>query len=396
MTERLYYTDPALVEFDATIVDTRAEGDRFVTRLNRSAFYPTSGGQLSDRGTLGESSVLDVQENEDGDVLHFSRTSPGVIGQTVKGLIDSERRWQNRQMHTAQHIVSQTAIRLFDAETVSVHLGDEYGAVELDCAELLPNQIEQLEERVNQILRDNAPVDILFVTTDEAKSLPLRKLPTREGRIRIIQIGDYDWSACGGTHCNSTAEVGLVKFVGVEKMRGRTLLRFLSGAQALADYKLRYDVTDQLSKQESCAVVDLAGKFVKLQEENKQLRKDVTALSRELIPQKVQKLVDTAERVGTVSIVIGHVHPSELEIAGWLATEVAGRISGVAILLCGDKWIIAVDSKSGQHAGNIARSLCAKFTLRGGGSATAAQIGGTGQISIDQLKAAVREILAGA
>ncbi len=396
MTERLYYTDPALIEFDATIVDTRDEGDRFVTKLDRSAFYPTSGGQLSDRGTLGDSSILDVQESDDGEVLHYSQTSPGVVGQTVKGLVDNERRWRNRQMHTAQHIVSQTAVRLFDAETVSVHLGDEYGAVELDCAELPPDQIDKLEARVNQIIRDNARVDILFVTTEEAKSLPVRKFPSREGNIRVIRIGEYDWSACGGTHCHNTAEVGLVKFVGVEKMRGRTLLRFLSGAQAIADYRNRFDVTDRLSKQQSCAVTDLAGKFDKLQEENRQLRKDVTALLRELTPQKAEKLVATAEQFGTIPTVIGQVHPSEQEIAGTLASEVAGRIGGVAILACNDKWLLATDTNSGQHAGNIAKSLSARFGLRGGGSATAAQIGGTAQIDIDQLKAAVREILAGA
>lgn len=392
MTERLYYTDPTIVEFDATIVAERRDGDRLITLLDRSAFYPSSGGQLFDKGTLGGVEVSDVAEDDAGEVLHITRAQVGPAGTKVRGVVDGLRRWKNRQMHTAQHIVSQTVIRVLGIETVSVHLGDDYAAVELDVAELSAAQINEIESKANDIISSNLDVEILFVTPEVARALPLRKVPDRAGVIRVIKVGEYDWSACGGTHCCRTGEVGLVKVIGADKMRGHTLLRFLSGVQAVADYRVRFDVTDRLSRSQSCGVEDLPDKCDKIMEESRQLRKMLSTVQRELIPVRAIKHAQSADHSGRVPVLVESIPDTEADTAALLAAEIASQISGLCAILCGDKCHIAVAQEGGGDAGSIAKELAARFSLRGGGSSRAAQIGGVSGVSIDQLRSAIREI----
>jgi alanyl-tRNA synthetase len=393
MTERLYYTDPTIVEFDASIVAERRDGDRLITLLDRSAFYPSSGGQLFDKGTLNDSEVLEVCEDESGEVLHFTQEQIGPVGTRVRGAVDRLRRWKNRQMHTAQHIVSQTAIRLFGTETVSVHLGDDYAAVELDTAELSAAESNRIESQTNDLISSNLDVEILFVTPEQASRIPLRKVPERSGVIRVIKIGEYDWSACGGTHCCRTGEVGLIKVTGVDKMRGRTLLKFLTGVQAMADYQLRFDVTDRLSRSQSCGVGDLPDKCDKLVGESKQLRKALSAALKELIPVRASRMAQAADKSGRFPLLVESISDSEAETAAPLAAEIALQISGLSVIVCGDKCQIAVAQNGDGDAGAIAKELAARFSLRGGGSPRAAQIGGIAGIGIEPLRSAIREII---
>ncbi len=393
MTERLYYNNPGLVEFDAVILSTESKADSWITTLDRSAFYPTSGGQSADRGELGASRIVDVVESDAGEVLHLTPTSPGTVGERVRGVVNEERRWKHRQMHTAQHIVSQVAIRLFNMETVSVHLGDDYGAVEFESGELKPDDLARLELEVNQVIRGNARVEILNVSPEDVSSLPLRKTPSRSGAIRVIKIGDLDWSACGGTHCDSSAQVGMVKLIGAEKMRGHTLLKFLSGAQTIADYASRFEITDRLSKLYSCSVADLPAKYDKLVEENKQLRKDLTSALQRLIPIRAGQLAASADRSHTWPMVIATIAVGEADVASQLATQIANEISGLAALVCSDKLYLATPTGGSLHAGNIAKALSTTLGIRGGGSAAAAQIGGIAKIEMTVLSDALLEAM---
>ena len=391
-TERLYYTDPTLVEFEGRIIHTCREGGQFKTALDRSAFYPTSGGQSCDTGSLAGLAVIDVVESEDGDVIHVTAAEPGVVGARVRGLIDQSRRWRNRQMHTAQHILSQTFIKLLGIETVSVHLGEEYGAIELSTAEIDSKQIEQAELLAAEIIAANMPVDTRLLLPEEAAGLPLRKAPDREGLIRVIQIGEFDWSACGGTHCSRTAEVGVLKIIGVEKTRGRVLVRFLSGVQAIADYQQRFCATDQLSRTLSCGIPDLAPRIDKLQAENKELRKQTVELLKELTPVRAEALAGRAERFGRVPVLIDVY--SDVDTAPQLAKEVAGRIHGLAVFIADDKVLIAVSDDAGLHAGNIAKEFASRAGLRGGGGPKAAQVGGADPSRIVEYGSFIREIVA--
>ncbi|MBI5266154.1 MAG: hypothetical protein HY851_02865 [candidate division Zixibacteria bacterium] len=390
-TERLYYTDPALLEFEGRVIHTERSGHRIRTVLDRSAFYPTSGGQLCDTGTLAERSVVEVVEGDDGQVIHITESEVGPPGSTVRGVVNHSRRWKNRQMHTAQHILSQTFIKLFDLDTVSVHLGEEYGAVELNGDQITADQLERAEGYAGDIIAANLPVEIRFVSPEEAAGLPLRKVPTREGTIRVIQIGEFDWSACGGTHCVRTAEVGLLKIIGVERMRGRALVRFLSGVQAIADYRQRFQASDMLSRTLSCGIPDLAPRVEKLLAENKDLRKQSGDLFRELIPIRAEALARCAERSGRLAMLVEAY--DDADSASPLASEIAVRIEGLAMIVTGDKAMFAVAEGAGLHAGNIAKEFASRAGLRGGGGPKAAQVGGADRSRLEEYRAIIREIL---
>lgn len=395
MTERLYYSDPILLEFEAVIVESgEHEGGRHYTVLNRSAFYPTSGGQSHDTGSLNGIAVIDVIEEESGVVRHITARPVGAAGAKVSGHVDPDRRLRNRQLHTAQHILSEAFIKLYDYHTVSVHLGDEYGAVELDTAEVDEPQLAAVERQANQIVQQNDPVEILSLEKAQAEALPLRKKLDREGSIRVIRIGEFDWSACGGTHCLETAEVGMIKITGTEKMRRRVLVKFLAGSQVTADYALRFTVTDELARSMTCHVADLPGRVEKLTSENKDLRRQLAGMQKQLLPTRAERMAAKTQKFGRLRLVAQVVDDLEPSVAGQLASMVAGRIGGLAMLVCGDRLLLAVGPDSGLHAGKLMKDLAAGTNLRGGGGQSAAQAGGAEADRLDDYLAAVGELIA--
>ncbi|MBK7141349.1 MAG: hypothetical protein IPH75_04630 [bacterium] len=392
MTERLYYRDPALLEFEATIISSEKADGRYQTVLDRSAFYPTSGGQLFDTGVLGGVEVLDVIDADDS-VLHITGQSVGEPGRRVAGSVNAARRKMHRQQHTAQHILSQIAVRQYQFETVSVHLGDDYGAIELNTPSIDQSQLDQLETAANEILFANWPVSILFVSGQELDKLPLRKIPSREGELRVIKVGEFDYSACGGTHCNSTAEVGVIKLIGWEKLRGHALVKFVAGSQAIEDYRLRFAVTDSLTKSLTCHLKDLNDKVDKLTGENRDQRKQLGALFKELLPIRADELAATAVTIGALKFVYKAVDGMDATTAGQLGSTVAERINGVALLVADGRLLISVGTGSKLHAGELSKQLSASIGLKGGGSNKAAQLGGADPAKLEEYKAALLSLI---
>lgn len=376
MTERLYYTDPALLSFDAQITRIEQADGRTVIFLDRSAFYPTSGGQSHDLGRINDSEIIEIAETPDGEVAHVIVSGRFQAGDKVHGEVNAERRLKNRQQHTAQHILSHLFIEKLNAETVSVHLGDEYGAIELNTSSVADNQLREIEKAAAEIISANVPIAILFVSGDEIGKIPLRKPPQREGTIRVIRIGQLDWSACGGTHCCSTAEIGLIKIIGMEKLRGHALVKFLAGGQALADYSLRFDVTDSLAKSMTCHPSDLLGKVEKLVAENKQLRKDLTQAQKELLPARARELASKVVAIGSAQVVVELANGIDSGLLSSLASLVATEINGSAMLMCDGRMAIASSESSGHAADKLAREFSQKTMLKGGGNARLAQLGG--------------------
>lgn len=394
MSERLYYNDSYLLEFEGRITRVEEQEGRFCTRLDRSAFYPTSGGQMHDTGTLGEIAVVDVIELEDGSVGHITVKPVGNIGDEIRGFVDGKRRAAQRRQHSAQHILSRSFGNLFEAKTMSVHLGEEYASVEFDTDSLTPEQLAEGEAVANQIIHESLPIEIMFVDQTEAAKLPLRKIPDREGKIRIIKMGEFEWSACGGTHCRMTSEIGLIKIIGTERIRGRLSVRFLCGDLAIEDYQTRFNVTDSLSRSLTCHVEDLPEKFRKMQNESKQLRKEVTALSKQLLPIQAKELADQADNIGANRVLAMKLDSSQAANASVLATIVAGIINGPVMFAVENRLILGTAEPGKLTAGQIARQLCEKFGLRGGGGKTTAQIGSVDVDSFDLYKAFLCEIIA--
>ena len=220
MTERLYYSDAYLKTFEARVVDRLEIDGRPAVILDRTAFYPESGGQPSDRGALNGAAVVDVQTREaDDEVLHL--LSAPLAEEAVTGVVDHARRFDLMQQHTGQHILSQAFLHTAGAETVSFHLNPDpnEGAltIDLDKAALAPAELDQVEEYANTIVYENRPVIARFVNDEELQALPLRKPPKVDKAIRIVEVQGFDWSACGGTHVARTGEVGMIKIVKAEK-----------------------------------------------------------------------------------------------------------------------------------------------------------------------------------
>jgi alanyl-tRNA synthetase len=393
MTERLYYRDANLLEFEAIVVDAGQADDRCYTVLNRSAFYPTSGGQLHDTGFLNGVEVVEVLEDEGDVIRHITPIPVGQAGDTVKGVVNATRRRRLRQQHTAQHILSQVFIRLCQLETVSVHLGEDYGAVELGGENVTAGQLEAVEEEVDRIIVQDLPVEVLFVEPDEAAKLPLRKMPERQGKFRIVRIGEFDYSACGGTHCDSTAGVRLVKIVGTEKMRGRAVVKFLAGDLAVGDYRERFRVTAELSHRFTCHFNDLPDKTSALEADEKALRKELAGLQKELLPAKVQALAQKVEAAGSLRLVATDVGPFDNKLLGMLAGMVAQAVGGLALLQSDDRLVLAVSETTALSAGELVKQLCEKAGLRGGGGRSMAQVGGAERGQVEKYRSLLLRVI---
>lgn len=392
MTEKLYHTDPNLLNFSARVVESRTEGDCSILVLDKTAFYPTSGGQLYDMGKINGVEVAEVTIDDDK-IIHHRLAKPLPDGTVeVTGEIDFERRQKHRQQHTSQHIISQTMHRHYDYRTVSVHLGAEYGAIEVTTDNITEQELEDIEQKTNRIIIENHPITIKFVTKEEAKELPLRRFPEVDGdTMRIIQVGEYDYSACGGTHLNSTAEAMMVKIIGTEKIRGHVLVKFLCGYQILDDYKKRFDITTQVTKTYTINLLDIPDKIARLEEENKQFKREIVRLQTEMIPAQAEQLAREQFELGEHNYVIAQTDSFDKNLTRTLANAVTEKIDGSTILLAEDKIIILSGNK--LDAGKLAKFISEKSSLKGGGNNKMAQLGGNSNLTPDDIKSYLKEFL---
>src|SRR5438876_2902820 len=278
-TERLYYHDSRLLEFDAVVssVSERDDGQIAVI-LDRTAFYPTGGGQPTDTGTLGEARVVDCIDVESDGVLHMIQGSVPEIGDRVHGKIDWLRRLDHLQQHTGQHILSAAFVKLFDAPTHSFRVLEHECEIDVALDDPTDERIERAVDLANQIIWENRSMTIRQVTAEEAASLPLRKEPSREGELRVIEIDDFDLTPCGGTHAKSTGEVGVIAVRSWERAKGLTRIQFMAGVRVLADYRKANRTARDVAAMFSAGREDSAALVSKLIEESKKLRRHVSEL----------------------------------------------------------------------------------------------------------------------
>lgn len=235
-TEKLYFRDAYLREFTARVL-TRETREGFpVVVLDRTAFYPESGGQPHDLGWLNEIRVIRVEE-ENGSILHFLEKE--LKGEEVRGRIDWPRRFDHMQQHTGQHILSQAFYELVRGETLSFHLGQEESTVEIGLPAIKDETLTRVEKLANQVVFSNLEVKTYFLPEEEIGSIPLRKPPRKSGLIRVVEVDGFDYSACGGTHCRRTGEVGLIKILKQEKIRGNVRFSFVCGFRSLREFEDR-------------------------------------------------------------------------------------------------------------------------------------------------------------
>ncbi len=274
MTERLYYTDPYVTTFNAHIVERLTVDGRPALVLDRTAFYPTGGGQPFDRGRLNAVDVLEVMTRDsDGAVIHL--LTEDILADTVQGEIDWPRRFDHMQHHTGQHILTQAFIAIAGTKTVGFHLGEDSVTIDLNQTPISPEAIIAAEDLANAIVTRDLPVRAWFPADEELAALALRKTPDVAGRLRVVAIGDFDTTACGGTHVARTGEIGLIKVVKTEKYKDMTRVEFRCGGRALRDYRRKHEVVSSLAAGFTVAVPELEQAVSRLKAENRQLRADL-------------------------------------------------------------------------------------------------------------------------
>jgi alanyl-tRNA synthetase len=236
----------------------------------------------------------------------------------------------------------------------------------------------------NEVIADNISVEIIFADEDLIKYLPLRKPPPRSGEIRVIKIGDFECSACGGTHCHSTSEVRLIKIIGTEKIRGRIAVKFLAGDLAFKDYTERFEVTDSLSREYTCHFTDLPEVVNKLADENKKMKREANSRQKDMLPAKVEQLAREAKKYNSTTFYAGIVDDIDLSHMPTLTSMLADTIGGLALMIRDDRMFLGASSKSGLHAGKIMKLATKELDLKGGGGNKLAQAGGADPASLKQ------------
>lgn len=271
-TERLYYQDSRLLEFDARVISlSELDDGQIAVTLDQTAFYPTGGGQPTDTGTLGDARVVDCIDAEEEGVLHIIQGPTPEVGDTVHGKIDSLRRLDHLQQHTGQHILSAAFVRLLNAPTRSFRVLEHECEIDVALDDPTDERIEQAVDLANRIIWESRPIQIRQVTSEAAAALPLRKEPARAGELRLIEIDDFDLTPCGGTHAKSTGEVGVIAVRSWERAKGLARIQFMAGIRVLADYRKANHTAREVAALFSAGREDspmLVGKIV---EENKKL-----------------------------------------------------------------------------------------------------------------------------
>jgi alanyl-tRNA synthetase len=342
MTRRLYHDDAYQQEFQAQVLERVTVGNGLGLILDKTCFYPTSGGQPHDQGTLNSIPVSDVFEREeDGAVVHVvsgEEEGPALKEETVHGQIDWERRFDHMQQHTGQHILSQAFLRLLDAETVGFHLGAEISTIDVDKVSLAAAQLDEVEKLANTVVFADRPVRTYFVDQDRMEDMVLRKQPKVTGPIRIVEVKDLDFSPCGGTHVKATGEVGPIVITKSERRGSETRVEFLCGGRALADYRRQRRIVNELANQFSVGDWELVGAVNRLAEEAKRYRKELKVAKDQILDYEAARLWAEAERQGDLRIVRAVLSEGDGETLKGLAQRLTKKEACVAFLgLRGDR-----------------------------------------------------------
>ncbi len=372
MTIRLYYTDPYRSEFTANVVDRSEDGTRVY--LDETAFYPTSGGQLHDTGTLGGIPVVDVID-EDDRVAHVLSAPLPPTPAPVAGVIDWKRRFDHMQQHTGQHLLSAVFEDLFGHKTLSVHFGPDYSTLDLDAEFLSRDRMMAAEERANALVAGALPVTVTF--EDAATAAGLRKQSDRAGTLRIVSIDALDRSACGGTHVRSTAEIGAVLLRSAERVRSATRVEFVCGVRAVRRARKDFESLTRIATSLSAALDDVASLVAAQSERLKESDNARKKLEKELSSFRARELYDraTPDANGVRTIVIRDAATiDELRTLAQGAFEFQ-KVVVVGVLRSPPSVLLAASEDSDLDAGKILKERLAAAGGRGGGSPRMAQGG---------------------
>ena len=370
MTERLYYTDSYLREFQARVVERSADGQ--TVYLDRSAFYPTSGGQPFDLGSIGGVAVVEVVD-EDDRIAH-RLAAPLAAENEVSAQVDWARRFDHMQQHSGQHLLSAVFEELFGLRTVSFHLGAESATIDLEGGPVDTQTLQKAECRANDLIFENRPLDVRFEDAREAQGL--RKASEREGLLRIVSIVGLDRSACGGTHVRGTGEIGVILLRRLEKIRQSVRVEFVCGARAVKRARADFEALTKVSQIFSAALDEVPAMVAAQVDAAKAGEKARRKLELELAAYRGKELYQTAEPgPDGVRRVTQRLDRGNLEDLRAVAQNFTALPMSVFLATLEDppSVLLAASADSGLDAGKLLKAALTEAGGRGGGNARIAQ-----------------------
>jgi alanyl-tRNA synthetase len=399
MTDRLYYHDSFLYDFDAEVREL-TESPRPALILDRTAFYPTSGGQVFDTGwivfqnskasdsaNMQRLRVTEVADTENGKVVHYLEAPPHDFpkedlqpGTRVHGQIDAARRRDHMQQHSGQHVLSAAFVRLFNLPTVSFHMADDYCSIDLDTPTLTKEQVESAERLANEIILENRPVEVRYVTQDEAAKLGLRKLPPAErDQLRLIDIRDFDLSACGGTHVRQTGQIGCILLRKIEKVRQGWRVEFVAGQRAVATARRDFTTLTEAAALFSAHIYDVPQQVRKSLDEIRSLRKQREQPQEELAEAQAATLLAETADTGGRKVIVRTFSDRDVSWLKLLAQKLT-RLAPNVVALVGTtspqpSLVFAQSPGQPFDMGALLKQTLAALGGRGGGSKDMAQGG---------------------
>jgi alanyl-tRNA synthetase len=351
MTQKLYFLDPWMKDFEAKVTGLNRDDSGQWLSLDRSAFYPEGGGQPWDEGILTYRDwcfpVAEVQADEAGFVWHRVTLPDGATlpqaGEAVRGYIDWQRRFDHMQQHTGEHILANCLHRLTGGFTHGLHIGADVSSIDVTLPDgalrLPPEALDEIEALANRRVAEDAPIDCFFPTGEELAALPLRKEPTVTEMVRVCKVGDFEMVACGGTHLSRTSQAGLVKILSCQPARGRMRLFFLCGLRAAGHYRMSWKAIDLAASLLSVRPDEVPARVSGLQDQVAEGRKALSGLRRELTLAKAPGLMAKAQPLTGGRLICAELMEEDIPAMEDLARALIGE-SGVLALLCapqGDK-----------------------------------------------------------
>lgn len=380
-TSKLYFNDSGLLEFSAIVAGVKPSDRGGCVALDQTAFYPTGGGQPNDTGTLADATVVDVFEDDDGTIYHVVDSAESLQpGQTVTGKVDRWRRLDHLQQHSGQHILSQAFVQACQAETRSFHLGSQISTIDIELQSPTPAHMRAAEDIANSIVFEDRPMQVHLVNEEEAARLPLRKESAARGSIRVIEIENFDWSPCGGTHAARTGQVGMIAIRSYERAKKMTRVEFVCGNRALADYRLANNTALAVARLFSCERDSSAELAARALQENRDLKKQVRELRELAMSAEAAELLAAAAPGDGFKVVTVVFQPRDFDEVRVLASKIVQREPSIALLATSDakggRLVFARSTSLTQDMGRLLGQACAELGGRGGGKPDLAQGGG--------------------
>ena len=409
VTERLYYSDSHLIEFEARVVDVteRVSGWTAIV-LNRTAFYPTGGGQPSDTGTLDGMRVVECIDDGDRGVLHVVQGVTPARDAIVRGRVDWARRLDHMQQHTGQHILSQAFVTLFNAPTRGFRVLDSSCEIDVELLGPTTEKIERAVELANNVIWEDRTITVRNVTSSEAAELSLRKEPSREGELRLIEIEGFDLTPCGGTHAHHTGEVGMIVVRSWERAKGLTRIDFAAGTRALADYRKANRSARDVASLFSSGRDDGPQLAAHMLQENKELHRQIRVFEEMAAEVEASRLLAAAQVVADGTHLVSHIFDTrdvqsqmrdsesqtrDPEFLKKLAHALMVNPRTIALLASRDKdtarLVFARSADAPGDMNALMREACTMLDGRGGGRPDLAQGGGKRVDKLDEALATI-------